>query len=191
VRQALRGYPEPVRRRAEPLLKRLDVDAGKQKARLAELQPVLRGGDVRRGQEVFFGKKAACATCHTIQGDWKNEAWRKSSSARIGPELSKIGSIRSGQDLLEAIVFPSASLVRGYEPYTVYTSDGRAHNGIIARQTTDALYLVTAERAEIHIPRSEMESLVPGKVSIMPQGLDVQLSRPELTDLLAYLQTLR
>jgi hypothetical protein len=32
---------------------------------------------------------------------------------------------------------------------------------------------------------------VPGRVSIMPQGLDAQLSRREIQDLLAYLQSLR
>jgi putative heme-binding domain-containing protein len=71
------------------------------------------------------------------------------------------------------------------------TKNGRAYTGILKRQTADALYLITAERAQVSIPRSEVEALEPGKVSIMPQGLDAQLSRRELADLLAFLQSLR
>jgi hypothetical protein len=47
------------------------------------------------------------------------------------------------------------------------------------------------ERVEIRIGRDEIETFVPGRVSIMPQGLDAQLTRFELRDLLAYLRSLR
>ena len=52
------------------------------------------------------------------------------------------------------MVFPSASFVRGYEPYVVTTADGRLFTGVIARETADALYLHTADRSEIRVPRS-------------------------------------
>jgi hypothetical protein len=51
--------------------------------------------------------------------------------------------------------------------------------------------VVTNDRAEIRIPRSEIEVLEPGKVSIMPKGLDTQLGLQEFADLLAFLQSLR
>jgi putative membrane-bound dehydrogenase-like protein len=181
LRRTLRAYPAEIRRAAQPLLKRLEPDADKQKARLAELTPLLHGGDAGRGREVFFSKKALCFTCHTV----------RSQGGQVGPDLTKIGGTRSGPDLLEAIVFPSASFARGFEPFVVATRSGKSLAGILKRQTADAIYLVNTDRAETRIPRSEIEALEPGKVSLMPQGLDTQLGRQELADLLAFLQSLR
>jgi putative heme-binding domain-containing protein len=181
LRRTLHDYPAEIQQAAEPLLKRLAVDTEKQQARLAELEPIVTSGDAARGRAVFFGTKAACSACHTALGQ----------GGHIGPDLSKTGSIRTGHDLLEAIVFPSASIVRGYEPYVIADKSGRLHTGIIARQTTQAIYLITAERAEVKINRSDIDNIEPGRVSIMPQGLDAQLSRQELADVIAFLRSLR
>ena len=160
----------------------MTVDAEKQKARLAELHDVLSGGEIQRGRDLFFGnKKAICATCHAVQGQ----------GGKIGPDLSKIGAIRTPRDLLEAIVFPSASFARGYEPFTLATDDGQVVAGIIARETADAIYLVGSTRVEVRVPRSAIESLHQSNVSIMPEGMDTQLSRQELADLIAFLNSLR
>jgi putative heme-binding domain-containing protein len=181
LRRTLQHYPAEVRDAADPLVKRLAPDAARQKARLAELEPLLTGGDRGRGREVFFGKKATCGLCHAVRGE----------GGHIGPDLSTIGAIRSGRDLLESIVFPSTSFARGYEPYVVATRTGTVHVGTLARETADAVYLHLADRSEVRVARSEIDSIEPGRVSIMPQGLDAQLSRQELGDLLAFLQSLR
>ena len=76
-------------------------------------------GDVRRGQLVFNSEKAACFTCHAI-------GYR---GGNVGPDLTKIGQVRTERDLLEAILFPSASFVRSYEPVVVATTDGKVLNG--------------------------------------------------------------
>lgn len=176
------SYGETIQREAEPLLMQLTVDREKQKARLVELEGVLAGGDIQRGRELFFGnKKAICATCHTVQAQ----------GGRIGPDLSKVGAIRAPADLLEAIVYPSASFARGYEPFTVDTEDGHVLSGIIARETADAIYVVNTSRVETRVARSAIESLHQGTVSIMPEGMDAQLNRLELADLIAFLQSLR
>jgi putative heme-binding domain-containing protein len=179
--RTLQGYPEEVRQAAAGLLKRIAPDAGEQQAKLKELEPVLSGGDAARGKEVFFGKKASCSACHTVGGQ----------GGRVGPNLSTIGAVRSDRDLLEAIVYPSNSFARGYEPYVVTTTDGRSHTGVLARETADAVYLVTADRAEVRIARTAIDTLEPGRVSVMPQGLDAQLSRQELGDLIAFLLSLK
>ena len=109
----------------------------------------------------------------------------------MGPDLSKIGSIRQGADLLEAVVFPSASFARGFEPFAVRTTDGRVIDGLIARETADAIVVFTADRTEKRIPRAQVQAVRESKVSVMPQGLDAQITRDELRDLLAYLVSLR
>jgi putative heme-binding domain-containing protein len=181
LRHVLQAYPPEIGEAAAPLLKRLEVDTEKQKARLAQLEPALAHGKARTGEKIFFGNKAACSTCHTVL----------SQGGHVGPDLSKIGSIRTSRDLLEAVVFPSASLVRGYEPYVITTQEGRVHTGIIGRETIDAIHLLAADRSETRIPRGAVDSIERGRVSIMPQGLDAQLTGQELADLIAYLQALR
>ena len=157
------------------------MDTEKQKARLTDLEPVLKGGDYQRGRDLFFGNKTACSTCHTVQGQ----------GGHVGPNLTHISAIRSGNDLLEAIVFPSASFARGFEPYQVTTRDGEVHAGIIGRETAEAIYLVSSASSEERILRSALKELQQGTVSIMPEGLDLQLSRQELADLVGFLQSLR
>jgi len=178
----LERYPAEVRNQAAPLLARLTENREQQTTRLADLSASLASGDIQRGRELFFAnKKAICATCHAVQG----------KGGAIGPDLSRIGAIRTSRDLLEAIVFPSTSFARGYEPFTVVTNDGRVTSGIIARETAEAIYLVDNSRNEVRLPRDAIESLEQSRVSIMPEGMDTQLSRQELSDLIAFLQSLQ
>ena len=157
------------------------MDTEKQKARLDELKSTLSGGDANRGRAIFFGRKAACTACHTVQG----------RGARVGPDLSKIGGIRTPRDLLEAIVFPSSSFVRGYEPTVIRTKDGDIHDGLIARETADAITLFTSARIEKRIARSSVDAIRQSRLSIMPQGLDRQLNPEQLRDLIAFLASLK
>ncbi len=171
-------YPEPVRRAGNRLLSRLGVDVQGQKSRLAELMPLSSSGDAQRGREIFFGKKAACASCHTIA----------EKGAKVGPDLTTIGKIRSERDLLEAIAFPSTSFARGYRSYVILTASGRVYTGVITRQTTDTVYLRTAQLEEVRIPQANIAEMRESTTSIMPQGLDKTLSREQLSDLVAFLR---
>jgi putative membrane-bound dehydrogenase-like protein len=175
--------PADVRSEADLLLKRSNVDLEGQRQRLEELKDALVGGDPARGRSLFFGPKASCSACHRIGEEGGN----------IGPNLAGIAEIRTRRDLLEAVAFPSASIARNFEPYTVLTKAGSTQSGIISRTTGEAIYLITTERTTVRIPRSEIEvdGIIPSKVSIMPQGLDRLLQPTELKDLLAFLGSLR
>jgi putative membrane-bound dehydrogenase-like protein len=177
--EALAKYPRPIQAAAGPLIAKINPDGPAQKARLAELEPLLTGGSPNRGQSVFFGKTTACASCHAVKG----------TGAHVGPDLSKIASIRSARDLLESLVFPSASFARGYEPFIVQTKSNQVHSGVMAGETADSIVLRTP--AEVRIPRSTVKIIRQDRVSIMPQGLEAQLSKEELADLLAFLQSLK
>jgi putative membrane-bound dehydrogenase-like protein len=181
LRNAVRNYPAEVRDAAEALVRKIDVGAEEQKKHVTELQSILDGGDADKGKVVFFSGRVACSACHTVNGQ----------GGRVGPELSKIGGIRAPVDLLESVVYPSATIVRGYETYIVQTKDGRTITGLMARDTADAVYLQTAERTEVRVPRGAIDSISPGKQSIMPQGLEGKMTRDELRDVIAYLKSLK
>ncbi len=181
ARPRLAKYSPAIRKQAEAIFATLGEDVAKQQARLDTLIKSLPAGDVRRGQIVFNSPKASCMACHTIGY----------VGGKIGPDLTRIGSIRTERDLLESIVFPSASFVRGYEPVYVRTQDGKTYNGILRRDAPDEIMLVPAADKEERIARADIEELRPGRVSVMPSGLDQQLSRQELADLVAFLKASR
>jgi putative heme-binding domain-containing protein len=178
VKAHLAKYGPEVQKQAEGLYQKLNVDAAKQKARLEQLMAALSAGDVRRGQLIFHSEKAACYSCHAI-------GYR---GGTVGPDLTRIGSIRADRDLLEAIVFPSASFVRSFEPIAVATSAGKVFNGLIRGETADELILATGVNQEARVARREIEEMRPSTVSVMPAGLDQQLSPQELADLVAFLK---
>jgi quinoprotein glucose dehydrogenase len=149
--------------------------------RLAENEPLLRGGDPARGRAVFFGGKTACATCHRIGSD----------GGTIGPDLTKVGLIRAGRDILESVLVPSSTIAQGYDPYVVVTAEGKTLHGIIARQTAELVVLRDASGAELHLRQDRIQEMRRATTSIMPEGLERALSRDELRDLLAFLQGLR
>jgi putative heme-binding domain-containing protein len=183
IDQLFQNFPEPVQSAAKPLLARFRAEQASRVEHLRELQPLLTaGGDVGHGRNIFFGKKVACSSCHTIGAE----------GGHVGPDLTSVGSIRSGHDLLEAIVFPSASFVPGHEVYRVKTkTPNEIVSGVIGEQEADAVILVTGPNAEVRIPRDQIASMEPSKVSLMPEGLDTSLTRAEFTDLLAFLQAQR
>jgi hypothetical protein len=99
-----------------------------------------------------------------------------------------VGAIRTGLDLLEAIVFPSASFVPGHEVYRVETAR-EVYTGVLGPSTPDAIVVITGPRDRIRIPRKEVVSSRPSTVSLMPDGFAENLTRAELSDLLAFLQS--
>jgi len=68
--------------------------------------------------------------------------------------------------------------------------DGRVSTGVVVRETGNAIRLVTADCSEVSLPRDKIEAIQPSPVSVMPQGLDANLSRGELADLVAFLHSL-
>src|SRR5262249_38126913 len=94
LRGALANFPANVQTAAAALFRKLAVDDAALRQKLADLDGVWKTGDVQRGKAVFFGRKALCSACHAAQGQGE----------RIGPDLTKIGPIRTERDLLESIV---------------------------------------------------------------------------------------
>lgn len=179
LRPLFAKYPAPVRAEADQLIASLDADATRQNARVDELLVHVKDGDVRRGQAVFNSDKAACTLCHQI-------GYR---GGRLGPDLTNIGRIRGERDLLEAVLYPSATLVRGYEPYLVTTRSGETHSGIVRKESADEVVLATGPESEQRVARADIRDMQPGTVSPMPPGMEAILSGRELGDLIAFLKS--
>ncbi len=178
LRQCLSKFGEAVAPQAEELYSRLNVDAAQQRTRIEGMLKTLKDGDVRRGQAVFNSPKAACAACHAIGY----------LGGKTGPDLTHIAQIRQERDLLEAIVYPSASFVRSYEPIAITTQNGRVLNGLLTKEAPDELTITVSATETVRVPREDIDELRPSTVSIMPAGMDQQLSPQQMADLLAFLK---
>ena len=174
-------WPEEASQELGAVFQRLSQQEQQRVERLTTLEPVAKAGSAVRGHQVFFSEKAKCATCHRV-GD---------KGGKIGPDLSAIGRIRRERDLLEAILFPSVSFAREFEPYAIATSDGKVLTGLIVRETADTIHIQQQTGDPVPVLRKEIEQISPSPVSIMPQGLDTGLTDEQIGDLVAYLRSLQ
>ena len=127
---------------------------------------------------MFNSTKAACLVCHKFGY----------GGGMTGPDLTRIGGIRQERDPLESILYPSLSFVRSYEPVIIYTLDGKVVNGLIRNETADEIILATGPNKEERVRKADIDETRPSTVSIMPTGLDKQLSQQDLLDLVAFLK---
>jgi hypothetical protein len=65
---------------------------------------------------------------------------------------------------------------------------GRVITSIVRSDTPIALTVITANET-IVLPKKEVDSLTPSKISMMPDDVVTQLKENELRDLIAYLQS--
>lgn len=175
----LSGFGPAIQTRVARLLDRLEVDRAARRDTLDALFARMSEGDVLRGQAIYHNPKLACGSCHAMGY----------VGGTIGPDLSEIGKIRGERDLLESILFPSASFVRSYEPMTCICHDGRVLSGILKNETAEAIVLTVSATEEVRVLRAAVEELRPATVSVMPAGLGEQLTEREIIDLVAFLKS--
>lgn len=130
-------------------------------------------GDPDHGRALFQGK-ANCAGCHTAGG--------------IGPSLTRVGRQRSAAYLREKLLHPSTEITPGYDTLIVTLKDGSTVRGIRKGLDDFSAQLIGLDRRFYSFRRNEVTSIEKDPHSLMP---DQELTEPELTDLLAYLSTLR
>jgi putative membrane-bound dehydrogenase-like protein len=130
-------------------------------------------GDRTRGRAIFA---KTCAVCHRLQ-DVGHE---------VGPDLAALSN-KTPQYLLTAILVPNQSVDARYLEYLAVTKTGRVLTGILANEAATSITLKGQEAKEQVLLRSELEELKSTGKSLMPEGLEKDLSRQDLADLIAFL----
>ncbi|MCA9060198.1 MAG: HEAT repeat domain-containing protein, partial [Planctomycetaceae bacterium] len=130
------------------------------------------GGDAVAGQAVF---KRVCGQCHQIYGE----------GAQVGPDITRNGRA-SLEQVLSNLFDPSLVIGAAYQASTVVTHDGRVVTGLVAEDSAQRVILkVQGDKQEV-IPRRDIEEIVRSPLSLMPEGLEKQLTSQEMSDLLAF-----
>lgn len=137
-------------------------------------------GDVTAGQKVFVGK-GTCSKCHVI-GDAGKE---------VGPNLSEIGSKLSREAMFVSILDPSAGVSHNFETYFLELFDGEVVTGILLSESDDEVAIKTADAVVRKIVRDDIDVIEKQKISLMPEGLQKNMSADELVALVEYLMSLQ
>ncbi|WP_221391106.1 c-type cytochrome [Dyadobacter sp. NIV53] len=132
-------------------------------------------GNIGNGRNVF---QKNCSTCHQIGG--------KSGTA-YGPDLGTIRN-RRPESIMGDILNPNLSIADGFDIWSIEMHAGEAVQGLIATESPTALTIKNYGGQETVIARSNIKSLKALGMSVMPAGLENQISQQEMADLLLYLK---
>ncbi len=164
---------------SEKLIAQLDApkDSGDP---LAAYEETLQGGNARQGRQVFNNNPTAqCTRCHAVGA----------TGGDVGPHLENIGNILTREQLLKALIEPSARLAPGYGSVALTLKDGQKVNGILEEETEEGLTLRTNAAEPLEIPAARIE-----KRENMPSAMPAMgklITKRELRDLIEYLAGLK
>lgn len=130
--------------------------------------------DLTKGKGLFTGY---CSSCHKLNG----------LGSAIGPELTGIGKKFGKNELLDAIINPSAAIVFGYEPWLVNTKDGASHYGFLISDNDQTLVLKDLSGQKHIIPNNTISSKQKQEKSLMPDPVNSGLTEQNLADIAGYL----
>ena len=172
----LRNHPDAglAARAAELLTRLVGGEQADKQALIAELAPrVEQPGDAARGRELF---RENCGNCHTAAG--------VETRGGVGPDLTGMGA-HGARALLPFLLDPNRAVEPAYLEYVVETTEGELVDGVIARETPEAL-LLRNSAGEREIPRARISELRSTGRSPMPTGFE-SLGADALRDLLTFL----
>lgn len=138
---------------------------------LARLPPE---ANIEIGKQVFQQK---CAACHRSHG----------MGHRVGPDLDALAH-RSVEDLLTHILDPNMSINPNYVVCAVELTDGQVITGILSQENSASVTLLGAEAKATTIPRDAIERVRTLETSLMPEGLEKELTPADVRGLIGYLQ---
>lgn len=132
-------------------------------------------GNAERGREVY---EHSCAMCHQIDGG---------GGVNFGPDLASVRT-RSPEELLVDILMPGEAIAAGYEQFRIERQSGPALQGAISSETSQSVTLRDMAGQETTVPRSDIKNMVAVEGSVMPTGLEQQISKDQMNDLIAFIK---
>jgi alcohol dehydrogenase (cytochrome c) len=135
-------------------------------------------GDPANGRALVQSGK--CLDCHRI-GD---------TGSRLGPDLSDIGSRRTSDRLLQALVAPDDEVLPENRFVRVVPNEGTAITGKLLNQDAFSIQLMTPdEQLKTHLKSSLREFAIVQK-GLMP-SYESTLNAQQISDVVSYLGTLK
>jgi len=135
------------------------------------------GGDPAKGEKLF----QTCILCHNVGG----------KGQQIAPALDG-SALRENEAFLTAILDPDAAMESSYAVYRVTKKDGNSLEGYLAKKDNRGTTIAFMGGSEQFIQAADIasEGFLGGR-SFMPKGLIDNYSDEQVSDLLAYIRTLK
>jgi putative membrane-bound dehydrogenase-like protein len=146
------------------------------KSQISNLKSEISKDEQAAAGKLVFEKR--CATCHRLQEIGKE----------VGADLAALKD-RSTDALLTAILDPNKAVESKFLVYTVVTKDGLQHSGMLKGETGGSLTLIGNDGKEITVVRANIEELAGSQRSLMPEGLEKDLSAVDIGNVIAFVQS--
>lgn len=137
-------------------------------------------GDPAHGAEIYRGK-GNCASCHAIGGE----------GGVAGPDLTLVGEARSGAYLRESIVDPQAAVPEDFLLVSVVPKSGDGVTGVRVNEDSFSIQVRDSSGQQHSFWKSDVERIDKQKGKSPMPSYKGQFSDAELTDLVAYLASLK
>jgi putative membrane-bound dehydrogenase-like protein len=145
---------------------------------IANFQPALTlTGDAARGDKVY---EQHCQACHQLAG----------RGFPIGPNLALVRN-RTDAALLEAILDPNREVHPNYVNYVVLDDSGRTFTGLITSESATSITLARDKGASDTVLKQNVEAIKSTGKSLMPEGLEKDVTPQQIADLLAFLKQMQ
>ena len=145
---------------------------------ISEYSAALRTtGHREKGQQLFLKH---CASCHQIAG----------KGVKVGPDISD-SRTKTPAFLLTNILDPNRSIDNNYIGYSIVTKDGRSHTGIISSETATSVTLKQPDNKVVGVLRSDIDEMRSTGLSLMPVGMEKNITPEEMNDLIHYIKNWR
>ncbi len=121
-----------------------------------------------------------CTTCHKV-GE---------IGVDVGPDISD-SRVKTPAQLLTSILDPNQAIDNNYFSYSVIKTSGQVETGIIVSETASSITIRQPEGKMVSILRQDIEELKSNGVSLMPVGLEKDLNKQQMADLISFIKNWR
>ncbi|MBI3462058.1 MAG: c-type cytochrome, partial [Planctomycetes bacterium] len=168
----LQSTSDTVRSEAQRLFASLQ-DANRQQVVEQYQSVATMSGDVDRGAQTFNKR---CAVCHRL----------RDQGNAVGPDLAALTDKSAGA-LLTAVLDPNKAVEAKFISYLAVTKDGLTLTGMLESESGGGITLISPEAKKQTVLRTDLESLHSSGKSLMPEGMEKDLTPQDLADVVAYI----
>jgi putative heme-binding domain-containing protein len=139
-----------------------------------------KGRSFEKGRQAFVD--AQCLACHRFGLE----------GGGVGPDLTAVSARFSRRDVLEAILDPSKVVSEQFQNTSVWLKNGDDHTGRLVNETADTLVLVPNQLqpdTKLTVKKADVTKRAFSKLSPMPAGLADALTKEDILDLLAFIES--
>jgi putative heme-binding domain-containing protein len=140
----------------------------------------LMGGDPDKGGRIFWNHPTVqCIRCHAFDDQ----------GGTAGPRLNGVAGRLSKDQLLEALIEPSARIAPGFGMVSLELKNREKINGILQQEKPGAFIVKVGSKPDTTINKTDVTNRV-NYPSSMPQ-MHLLLSKKEIRDVVSFLSTLQ